>query len=43
MYGGTQGRIQGFSWGKRPTGRFKRRWEDNIKTELQGVGCEGMD
>ena len=25
--------------GKRP----KRRWEDNIKMDLQEVGCEGMD
>jgi hypothetical protein len=24
-------------------GRPKRRWEDNIKMELQEVGCEGMD
>jgi hypothetical protein len=33
----------GFSWGKRPLGRFRRRWEDNIKTDLQEVGCEGLD
>jgi hypothetical protein len=24
--------------GKRPFGRPKRRWEDNIKMDLQGVG-----
>ena len=24
--------------GKRPLGRPRRRWEDNIKTNLQGVG-----
>ena len=29
--------------GKRPLGRTKRRWEDNIKMDLQEVGCEGMD
>ena len=29
--------------GKRPLGRPKHRWEDNIKMELQEVGCEGMD
>jgi hypothetical protein len=29
--------------GKRPIGRPKRRWEDNIKMELQEVGCDGMD
>jgi hypothetical protein len=25
--------------GKRPLGRPRRRWEDNIKTDLQEVGC----
>jgi hypothetical protein len=25
--------------GKRPFGRPRRRWEDNIKMELQKVGC----
>ena len=29
--------------GKRPVGRPRRRWEDNIKMELQEVGCGGMD
>jgi len=29
--------------GKRPLGRPRRRWEDNIKTDLQGVGCAGMN
>ena len=29
--------------GKRPLGRPRRRWEDNIKMDLQGVGCGGMD
>ena len=29
--------------GKRPLGRHRRRWEDNIKMELQEVGCGGMD
>jgi len=29
--------------GKRPLGRTRRRWEDNIKMDLQEVGCEGMD
>jgi hypothetical protein len=24
--------------GKRPLGRLRRRWEDNIKMDLQGVG-----
>ena len=29
--------------GKRPLGRGKRRWEDNIKMDLQEVVCGGMD
>jgi len=29
--------------GKRPLGRPRRRWQDNIKMDLQGVGCGGMD
>jgi len=29
--------------GKRPLGRLRRRWEDNIKIDLQEVGCGGMD
>jgi hypothetical protein len=28
---------------KRPQRRSRRRWEDNIKAELQEVGCGGMD
>jgi hypothetical protein len=29
--------------GKRALGRHRRRWEDNIKIDLQEVGCGGMD
>jgi hypothetical protein len=29
--------------GKRPPGRPRRRWEDNIRMDLQGVGCGGVD
>jgi hypothetical protein len=29
--------------GKGPLGRPRRRWEDNIKADLQEVECEGMD
>jgi len=29
--------------GKRPLGRPRRRWEDNIKMGLQEVGYGGMD
>jgi len=25
--------------GKRPLGRARRRWEDNIKMDLREVGC----
>jgi len=29
--------------GKRQLGRPRRRWKDNIKMDLQEVGCGGMD
>ena len=29
--------------GNRPVGRPRLRWEDNIKMDLQEVGCEGMN
>ena len=29
--------------GKRPLGRPRRRWEDNIKMDLQEVECGSMD
>jgi len=29
--------------GKRPLGKPRRRWEDNIKMDLQEVRCGGMD
>jgi len=28
--------------GKRPLGRPRRRWVDNIRTDLQDVGCGGI-
>jgi len=28
---------------KRPLGRPRRRWEDNIKMDIQEVRCGGMD
>jgi hypothetical protein len=28
---------------KRPLGRLRLRWEDNIKMDLQEVVCGGMD
>jgi hypothetical protein len=35
----------GFWWEsqKRPLGRPRRRWEDNIKIYLRAVGWSGMD
>jgi hypothetical protein len=27
----------------RPMGRLRRKWEDNIKMDLQKVGCGGRD
>jgi hypothetical protein len=35
--------LEGKPEGKRPLGRPRRRWEDNIKADLQEVGCRGMD
>ena len=29
--------------GKRPLGKPRLRWEDNIKLDLYEVGCGGMD
>jgi hypothetical protein len=29
--------------GRRPLGRTRRRWEDNIKMDLREVGWGGMD
>ena len=35
--------LMGKPDGKRPLGRSRRRWEDNIKMDLQEVGCGVMD
>ena len=38
--------MQGLSGkpdGKKPLRRPRRRWKDNIKMDLQEVGCGGMD
>ena len=45
-YGGRESCIQGLVGkpeGKRPRGRPGRRWEDNIKTDFQEVGCGRVD
>jgi hypothetical protein len=35
--------LVGKSEGQRPLGRPRGRWEDNIKADLQEVGCGGME
>ena len=46
-YGGRGEAYTGFRWGtlrgKRPLGRPRRRWEDNIEMDLLKIGCGGMD
>jgi len=39
VYRGLVGKTEG----KNALGRPKRRWEDNIKTDLQEVRCGGME
>ena len=36
---GVHGVLAGKPEGKRPLGRPRRRWEDNIKMDLREVGC----
>jgi hypothetical protein len=40
---GVCGVLVGKPEGKRPLRRTRCRWEDNIKADLQEVGCGGMD
>jgi hypothetical protein len=35
--------LVGKTEGKRPLGRPRSRWEDNIKIDLQELGCGVMD
>jgi hypothetical protein len=35
--------LVGRSEGKRPLGRPRRRWEDNIKMDLREVGIDGAN
>jgi len=47
MYGGEERHIYRVLVGKperrRPLGRSRYRWEDNVKMDFQEVGCGGMD
>ena len=38
---GVYGVLVGKPEGKRPLGSPRRRWEDNIRMDLQEVGCGG--
>jgi hypothetical protein len=43
-HGGVEGCLRGFSWEarrKRPLGRPRRRWEDNINVDLREIGMDG--
>jgi hypothetical protein len=42
-YGERRGVYRVLVEGKTSRGRPRRRWEDNIKMDLQEVGCGGMD
>jgi len=45
-YGRGERRVQGFGgeiWGKETTGETQTQMGDNIKMDLQEVGCGGMD
>ena len=41
--GGVYRVLVGKLEGKRPLRKTRLRWEDNIKMNLQEVGCGGMD
>jgi hypothetical protein len=46
VWEGGKGAYMVLVWkpeGKRPSGRPWRTWKDNIKMDLQKVGCGGMD
>jgi hypothetical protein len=40
---GSYRALVGKPEGRRPLGRPRRRWEDNIKMYLREVGCGGAD
>ena len=42
-WGNRRERVVGKPEGKRPLGRPRRRWVDNIRMDLQEVGCGCVD
>jgi hypothetical protein len=43
-YGGSSGAYRVLVWkpeGRRPLGRLRRRWQDNIEMDLREVGWRG--
>jgi hypothetical protein len=45
-HGGGERCLQGFGWspeGKRPLGRHRSRWKDNIKMDLGETGIDGAN
>jgi hypothetical protein len=40
---GAYGILVGRPEGRQPLGGPRRRWEDNIKMDLEGVGCGGTE
>jgi hypothetical protein len=45
-HGGGERCLLGFGWeavGKRPLGRPRRKWEDNIKLDLRETGIDGAN
>jgi hypothetical protein len=43
LWSGVYRVLVGKTEGKKPHGRPRRSWKDNIKADLQEVGCGGMD
>jgi hypothetical protein len=46
MHGVRERCLQGFGWearNKKPLGRPRRRWEDNIKMEFREMGIDGAN
>jgi hypothetical protein len=39
----TPQHLVGMPEGKRPLGRPRRRWVDNIKMDLREIGWDGLD